>query len=51
MVISKNIPVAGSLNRMMGTDIFYKKSDNPLPIIIYVHGFNGLKDWGNFDQE
>jgi len=45
----KNIPVQGSKHRMMGTDIFYKDTGTKLPVVIYVHGFNGLKDWGNFD--
>ena len=33
----------------MGMDIFFGSSHQPCPVVIYVHGFNGFKDWGNFD--
>ena len=33
----------------MLVDIFYKDNGVLKPIVIYVHGFNGFKDWGNFD--
>ncbi|HOZ52985.1 MAG TPA: hypothetical protein PLU17_14060 [Chitinophagaceae bacterium] len=49
MNIIKDIAVSGSENKLMGTDVFYQDRDQKLPIVIYVHGFNGLKDWGNFD--
>lgn len=49
MTIVKNIPVEGSDGRLMATDIFYKEDQNQLPVVIYIHGFNGLKDWANFD--
>jgi dienelactone hydrolase len=50
MIINqKEIPVRGSEGRMMGTDVFYPKDSVALPIVIYVHGFNGLKDWAHFD--
>lgn len=42
--------VAGSANRSMATDIFFKESQIPRPVILYTHGFNGFKDWGNFDM-
>lgn len=45
----KNIPVIGSNGRVMGMDIFYKETDGKCPVVIYVHGFNGFKDWANFD--
>lgn len=45
----KNIPIVGSNNRTMGVDIFYQDSNARLPVVIYVHGFNGFKDWGDFD--
>ena len=45
----KNILLKGSENRDMLVDIFYKDNGVLKPIVIYVHGFNGFKDWGNFD--
>jgi len=49
MNIIKNIPVEGSNNRLMGTDVFFLQENKHAPVIIYVHGFNGFKDWANFD--
>jgi len=46
----KNIILAGSDNQPMGLDIFYVKDHTKKPVVIYVHGFNGFKDWGNFDM-
>ncbi len=31
-------------------DIFCKKESQQWPVLIYAHGFNGFKDWGNFDM-
>jgi pimeloyl-ACP methyl ester carboxylesterase len=30
-------------------DITFNEESGQLPTIIYAHGFNGFKDWGNFD--
>ena len=49
MHIHKNLIVNGSDNRPMATDIFYLKTSEPKPVVIYAHGFKGFKDWGNFD--
>ena len=49
MTIKKNIEIIGSAGRIMLTDIFYNKNEKVKPVIIYAHGFNGFKDWGNFD--
>ena len=45
----KNILLKGSENRDMLVDILYKDNGFLKPIVIYIHGFNGFKDWGNFD--
>jgi predicted dienelactone hydrolase len=45
----KNIPITGSEGRIMATDIFYEQTGGPKPVVVYAHGFNGFKDWGNFD--
>ena len=33
----------------MALDVCYENTDIPKPVVIYAHGFNGFKDWGNFD--
>lgn len=40
--------MAGANNRLMATDIFYVDTPERKPIVLYMHGFNGFKDWGNF---
>lgn len=44
----KNIVISGAENRPLALDIFYGENE-PRPVVIYAHGFNGFKDWGNFD--
>lgn len=44
----KNILLTGAENKPLALDIFYKDKE-PQPVVIYAHGFNGFKDWGNFD--
>lgn len=44
----KNTPIAGSDGRLMGTDLFCPANQRS-PVVVYIHGFNGFKDWGNFD--
>lgn len=47
----KNIVIAGSKEKPIALDLLYPNitnSDTKLPVIVYVHGFNGFKDWGNF---
>lgn len=45
---SKNIRINGARKRPITLDIFFE-NEKPRPTIIYAHGFNGFKDWGNFD--
>jgi uncharacterized protein len=44
----KNIILRGAENKPIALDIFYRKQ-GIRPVVIYAHGFNGFKDWGNFD--
>ncbi|RYD74232.1 MAG: dienelactone hydrolase [Sphingobacteriales bacterium] len=50
MEILKNLWIEGSDGRTMLADIFYKKTFKPKPIIVFVHGFKGFKDWGAFNE-
>lgn len=45
----KNIVINGSNNKPIAIDIFFENPGKQLPVVIYAHGFNGFKDWGNFD--
>lgn len=45
----KNIIIPGAEGKPISLDIFLTQTNQPRPVIIYAHGFNGFKDWGNFD--
>lgn len=45
----KNIVIAGSGAKPIALDVFFDEHKEMRPTIIYVHGFNGFKDWGSFD--
>jgi len=45
----KNIIIKGANGKPITLDITFEDSDIKKPVIIYAHGFNGFKDWGNFD--
>ncbi len=47
MVLKKNILIPGSEGKPVSLDIF--GLNDRAPVVIYAHGFNGFKDWGNFD--
>src|ERR1044072_3126542 len=49
MTIIKDIQLEGSHVKPILTDIFYDENAAQKPVVIYAHGFNGFKDWGNFD--
>jgi dienelactone hydrolase len=50
MKVIKNISIPGSNGFPIALDIFYQPNKNPQPVLVYAHGFNGFKDWGNFDS-
>lgn len=45
----KNIVIPGAIERSMVLDIFFTGEPVAKPVLLYAHGFNGFKDWGNFD--
>jgi uncharacterized protein len=49
MKIIKNFLLTGSTGKPIATDIFFTDNNTTKPLVIYAHGFNGFKDWGNFD--
>ena len=44
----KNIQIPGANQKPITLDIFFNDNTES-PSIIYAHGLNGFKDWGNFD--
>ncbi len=49
MPSEKNIIITGANQLPIALDIFYDDNPAAKPVVIYAHGFNGFKDWGNFD--
>jgi len=49
MHVTKNKILAGKHGRPVVTDIFFSYDGRKKPVVIYAHGINGFKDWGNFD--
>ncbi|MEO6356903.1 MAG: alpha/beta fold hydrolase [Ferruginibacter sp.] len=45
----KNICLYTKDNHTITLDIFFEEDKAQKPVVIYAHGFNGFKDWGNFD--
>lgn len=46
---TKNIIISGAENNPISLDIFFENENEQRPVVIYAHGFNGFKDWANFD--
>lgn len=44
----KNAIIGGAEGKPISLDIFYAE-EKPQPVVVYAHGFNGFKDWANFD--
>lgn len=49
MSFVKNIIIPGANQLPITVDIFFNDEKTKNPVVIYAHGFNGFKDWGNFD--
>jgi fermentation-respiration switch protein FrsA (DUF1100 family) len=45
----KNLIIPGSKDKSILADVFYLADETPKPVVIFVHGFKGFKDWGHFD--
>ena len=50
MVITHNLIISGSQNKSISIDFSYKSSLLKKPLIIFIHGFKGFKDWGHFNE-
>lgn len=49
LVINKNIKISNPETKDFFADSFYTKSDKKLPLVVFVHGYKGYKDWGTWD--
>jgi len=49
MNIIKNKIIDGQHNKPIALDAYFKQNQTKKPIIIFVHGFKGFKDWGHFN--
>jgi len=45
----KNQEITGAEGKPLLLDLFLGNEGEKMPVLIYAHGFNGFKDWGNFD--
>ena len=45
-----NIIINGSKEKSITLDVFYTPTNKPKPIVVFIHGFKGFKDWGHFNQ-
>jgi uncharacterized protein len=48
MAQRKNLTIAGAEGKPILLDLFCPEK-TAQPVVIYAHGFNGFKDWANFD--
>lgn len=46
MIIKQNLVLETHRKRPILYDLYYKKSENALPMVIFCHGYKGFKDWG-----
>lgn len=46
---SKNIILSNPETKTFLADAFYAETDKKLPLVIFVHGYKGYKDWGAWD--
>jgi pimeloyl-ACP methyl ester carboxylesterase len=44
-----NLILKGSEQKPIAVDISYNTSPNKKPLVVFVHGFKGFKDWGHFN--
>ncbi|OCA67982.1 alpha/beta hydrolase [Chryseobacterium artocarpi] len=46
LIIKKNIHLENSETKNFLADAYYNETDEKRPLIIFVHGYKGYKDWG-----
>ena len=49
MIVKQPFTIKGAMGKPILIDLTYKNSHPKAPLIIFVHGFKGFKDWGTHD--
>lgn len=49
IIKNQNIIISNPETRDFRADACYAESENKLPLVIFVHGYKGYKDWGAWD--
>lgn len=49
LIIKKDISLENPETRNFLADSFYSDTENKRPLVIFVHGYKGYKDWGAWD--
>ncbi|MGB6269203.1 MAG: alpha/beta hydrolase [Olleya sp.] len=48
-MIQKNQILTRNQQKPIVFDVFFNKTENPKPLVIFCHGYKGFKDWGAWD--
>jgi pimeloyl-ACP methyl ester carboxylesterase len=48
-MIDKNLILPQKESKPVVFDVFYNKTEQPKPLVIFCHGYKGFKDWGSWD--
>ena len=49
MIIKKNLVLKNDHKKSILYDLYYNESKDPIPLVIFCHGYKGFKDWGAWD--
>lgn len=49
IIKKENIVISNAQTREFLADAFYPEKEGKLPLVIFVHGYKGYKDWGAWD--
>lgn len=50
MEINKNIIVENKETKVFLADAYYPQTDKKLPLVVFLHGYKGYKDWGAWEM-
>lgn len=50
MIRLKNFLLKGNHQKPIVTDLYYQETQTQKPLVIFIHGYKGYKDWGAFDK-
>lgn len=50
MIILNNYQIQSDFDKPILVDLFYEQTGTQKPLVIFVHGYKGYKNWGIFDK-